>query len=42
MAFYHIDMVILDVDMAYVLMMWDMTLSICSSPIISIWDMLSL
>ena len=34
-------MVILDIDMGYGLMKWDMTVSIRSSPI-SIWDILSL
>jgi len=37
----HIDMVILDIDMGYGLMMWEMTVSILSSPI-SIWDIVSL
>jgi hypothetical protein len=34
MVIYHIDMVILDVDMGYGLMIWEM--------IVSIWDILSL
>jgi len=38
---YHIDMVILDIDMGYGLMICEMTVSIRSSPI-SIWDILSL
>ena len=37
----HIDIVILDIDMGYGLMIWEMTASIRSSPI-SIWDILSL
>jgi hypothetical protein len=41
MDIYHIDMVILDIDMGYGLMIWEMTVSIRSSPI-SIWDVLSL
>jgi len=41
MVIYHIDMVILDIDMGYRLMIWEMTVSIRSSPI-SIWDILSL
>jgi hypothetical protein len=41
MVVYHIDMVILDIDMGYGLMIWEMTVSIRSSPI-SIWDILSL
>ena len=40
-SIYHIDMVILDVDMGYGLMIWGMTVSIWSSSI-SIWDVLSL
>ena len=41
MVIYHIDMVILNIDMGYGLMIWEMTVSIRSSPI-SIWDILSL
>jgi hypothetical protein len=41
MVFYHIDTVILDIDMGYGLMIWEMTVSIWSSSI-SIWDILSL
>jgi hypothetical protein len=41
MVIYHIDMFILDIDMRYCLMIWEMTVSIRSSPI-SIWDILSL
>jgi hypothetical protein len=41
MVVYHIDMVILDNDMGYGLMIWEMTVSVCSSAI-SIWDILSL
>jgi len=41
MIIYHIDMVILDVDKGYGLMIWEMTVSIRSSPI-SIWNILSL
>jgi len=41
MVIYHIDMVILDIDMGYGLMMWEMMASIRSSSI-SIWDILSL
>jgi len=41
MVIYHIDMVILDIDMGYGLMMWEMTVTIRSSPI-WIWDILSL
>jgi len=33
MVIYHIDMVILDIDMGYGLMMWEMTVSIWASPI---------
>jgi hypothetical protein len=33
MVIYHIDMVILDIDMGYGLMIWEMTVSIRSSPI---------
>jgi hypothetical protein len=42
MVIYHIDMVILDIDMGddVRLMIWEMTGSIRSSPI-SIWDILS-
>jgi hypothetical protein len=36
----YIDMVILDIDMGYGLMIWEMTVSIRSSSI-SIWDILS-
>jgi len=38
---YHIDLVNLDIDMGYGLMIWEMTVSIWSSPI-SICDILSL
>ena len=38
---HHIDMVILDIDMGYGLMIWEMSVSILSSWI-SIWDILSL
>ena len=41
MVIYQIDMVILDIDTGYGLMIWEMTVSIRSSPI-SIWDILSL
>jgi len=41
MVIYHIDMVILDIDMEYGLTIWEMTVSIRSSSI-SIWDILSL
>jgi hypothetical protein len=41
MVIYHIDMVILGIDMGYGLMIWEMTISIWSFPI-SIWDILSL
>jgi hypothetical protein len=40
---YHIDMVILDVDMGYglLVMVWEMTVSIRSSSVLT-WDILSL
>jgi len=38
MVINHIDMIILDIDMGYGLMIWEMSVSIRSSPI-SIWDM---
>ena len=41
MVIYDIDMVIRDIDMGYGPMIWEMTVSIRSSPI-SIWDILSL
>jgi len=41
MVIYHIDMVILDIDMGYELMIREMTISIWSSSI-SLWDILSL
>ena len=41
MVIHHIDMVILDIDMGYRLMIWEMTVSILSSWI-SIGDILSL
>jgi len=41
MVIYHIDMVILDVDVGYGLMIWEMAESMQSSSI-SIWDILSL
>jgi len=41
MVIYHIDMVILDIDMGYGLMIWEMTSSMWSSWR-SIWDILSL
>ena len=37
MVIYHVDLVILDIDVGYGLMIWEMTVSIRSSPI-SIWD----
>jgi len=42
MVVYHIDMVILDIDMGYGLMIWEMIVSIWSSPISILWDVLSL
>jgi len=41
MIIYHIDMVILEIDMGDGVMIWEMIVSIRSSPI-SIWDILSL
>jgi len=41
MVIYHIDMVILNIDMGYGLLIWEMTVSIWSSPI-SILDISSL
>ena len=41
MIIYHIDTVVLGIHMGYGLMMWEMTVSIWSSPI-SIWEILSL
>jgi len=41
MVIYHNGMVILDIDMGYGLMIWEMTVSMQSSPV-SIWDILSL
>ena len=41
MVIYHIDTVILETDMGYGLMIWEMTTSIWLSSI-SIWDILSL
>jgi len=41
MVIHHIDMVILDIDMGYGLMIWERRGLIWSSPI-SIWDILSL
>ena len=41
MVIYHIDMVILDIDMGYGLMIWEMKVSIRSSSV-SMWDILSL
>jgi len=41
MVTYRIGMVILDIDMGYGLMIWEMTVSIRSSPV-SIWDILSI
>jgi hypothetical protein len=41
MVVYHIDNVILDIDLGYGLMIWEMTVSIRSSWR-SIWDILSL
>ena len=38
---HHIDMVILDIDMGYGILIWEMTVSMLSSWI-SIWDILSL
>ena len=38
---HHIDVVTLDIDMGYGLMIWEMTVSIWSS-LISIWETLSL
>jgi len=42
MIIHHIDMVILDIDMGYGLMIWEMTVYVSkwSSPI-SIWDIMS-
>jgi hypothetical protein len=40
MVVYHMDMVIPNIDMRYGLMIWEMIVSIQSSPI-SIWDILS-
>jgi len=40
MVIHHIDMVILDIDMGYGLMIWEMMVSIWSSPIL-IWEILS-
>ena len=40
-AIYHIDMVILDIDVGYVLLIWEMTVSIWSSSL-SIWELFSL
>jgi len=40
MVIHQIDMIILDIDMRYGLMIWDMTVSIRSSSV-SIWDILS-
>ena len=41
MVNYHIDKDILDIDVGYGLMIWEMTVSTWSAPI-SIWDILSL
>jgi hypothetical protein len=41
MVIQHIEMVILEIDMGYGLMVWEMTVSIWSS-CASIWDILSL
>ena len=41
MVIYQIDTVILEIDLGYGLMIWEMTVSIWSSPI-STWDILSL
>jgi hypothetical protein len=41
MVIYYIDMVILDIDMGYGPMIWEMTESMWSSAV-SIWDMFSL
>jgi len=41
MFIYHIDMVILDIDVGYGLMIWEMTVSIWEMTT-SIWDILSL
>ena len=41
MVIHPIDMVILDIDMGYGLMIWEMTVSIWSSSV-SIWDILLL
>jgi len=41
MVIHHIDMVILDIDVGYGLMIWETTVSTWSSRI-SMWDMLSL
>jgi len=41
MVIYHSDIVILDIKIGCGLMMWEMTVSIWSSPI-SMWDILSL
>ena len=40
MVIHHIDVVILDIDMEYVITIWETTISIMS-PWISIWDILS-
>jgi len=42
MVIYNIDMFILDIDMEYGFMIWDMTVSIWSYHISIIWDILSL
>ena len=41
MIIYHIDMGILDIDMGYRLLIWEITVSIRSSPI-SMWHILTL
>jgi len=41
LVIYYIDMVVLDIDMGHGLMIWEITISIWSSPI-SMWDILSL
>jgi len=42
MVIHHIDMVILDIDTGYGLMIWEMTLLLIWSSSISIWDIPSL
>jgi len=42
MGIYHIDALILGIDMGYGLMIWEMTISIWSSSVSILWDILSL